>query len=181
MNRTKSTIVLLAGVGAPLLAALLWSSSAIATDPQPAGAAEIPGQLAALNDKFDRLLEAMDLFRQNQETDLLIRRIELEQRRIAPLDNELRKAQAEARETEQQIEQGEQMLEEEREGLRDLVDADEQEVMREQLDEWQRHLERERGRLESIHDRVRRLEDDLSDARETIDDLDARLLERLDR
>ena len=166
------------------LAGLCLALIAIAA--MPAGAQEPSEKLAEDIAGIDRSLERMAVLLEtligNQQIDILLKRIELKERRLAPLESELRRAERALIDIESRVKR----MNEEREELEDVVDEEirdgvdqagsEARRMQEQL---ARVVEMETGRVEEYRRRVIRLEDQLAEGRDEILILDEQLMELL--
>ena len=166
-------------VGALLIA--MGGTLAAAPAPQAAGnPAELVEHVAGLQRSVDRLVDLLAYYLEHQEADLLLKRIELRERRLAPIEGELRKARREVVELNTQLDQLREMAAEEerllRETIRD-VDDDYSKQIRSQLAQLGRAISMEESRLEDLEMRVRDLEDELAEGREELEILDELLAE----
>lgn len=146
-------------------------------------ASHLVEQLELLNRSLARLVELQERLLGNQRVDLLLKRIALEERRLAPLEKELLDARREFQELESRLEmiRGELDLQEEnlREALMNGADA-QKEQFRTAVDEMRRFLDIAEKRRDDMSARIRLLEDDLAEGREEIATLDAMLRELVD-
>lgn len=156
------------------------SAQAPARDRTDAGLAE---QLSQLNRTLDELVTMVGAMLDNDRVELVLRRIELQERRLAPKEEQLRRVEnavfdvkSEVTRIQEMIDETDRTLTEEiREGT-DQPDSD----TRANLAQLKLMLKDATGRYEDTELRRRRLEDDLIDERERIDDLDAMLREMLE-
>jgi chromosome segregation ATPase len=138
--------------------------------------------MAGIKRSLERMAVLMETLIGNQQVDILLKRIELKERRLAPLESELRRAERALIEIESRVKR----MNEEREELDDVVDEEirdgidpagsEARRMQEQL---ARVIEMEAGRVEEYRRRVMRLEDQLAEGRDEILILDEQLMELL--
>jgi chromosome segregation ATPase len=161
------------------LSILAIASMPVAAQTDQAALAE---EMAGINRSLERMVLLLETLIGNQEQDILLKRIELMERRLAPLESELRRAERAMIDVEARVKR----MQEEREEMEDVI-ADEvrsgtdQEFsearrMKDQLD---RVIEAEGARVEEMRRRVRKLEDELADGREEILILDEELRELL--
>ncbi len=144
-------------------------------------APELGADVAGIRNALDRLVVLMETVQHQQRVDLVLKRIELRERRLAPLEQRLQDAQSEVDGLGDELvhmsvmkEQFESQLDE----LSKTRDMDESE--RNQIREFERVEAAIEARVEEAQLRVRRYEDELADGREEIEILDEMLLELLD-
>lgn len=163
--------------GFAVLAAVATVS--VAQQTPAAGQAErLVEEVAGLNRNLDRLVLLMEQAMDYQRVDLLIKRIELGERRMLPVAEDLRSARREVEDVETDIKRYDEMLEHHEATLRDEirrgVDAPDSPT-RQMLDELRRVAEVEGARLDHVRDRVHRLEDELAEGRKELIILDEQL------
>jgi chromosome segregation ATPase len=165
----------LAASAAPVAA----QQQAAAGDPT----ARLVQEVAGLNRSLDHMVAMLEQVIRNQSVDLLLKRIEIKERRLAPMSSDLRSMEAEYgnRKTEikrlrEFIKQQEEVLDDE---LRQGIDPDDSEA-RLYLDDLNREIKVEGTRLEELSMRIRRLQDDIAEEREEIEILDEQLSELID-
>jgi chromosome segregation ATPase len=143
---------------------------------------DLVDEMADINRSLERMAVLLETLIGNQQVDILLKRIELQERRLAPLESELRRGEralidieARLKRMQEEREEMENVLAEE---VRDGIDREESETrrMKSQLD---RVVESESARVEEMRRRVLRLEDELSDGRDEIVILDEQLQELL--
>jgi len=167
-----------------ILAGLCLVVLAIAVS--PARAQDASGQLAedvaGINRSLERMANLLETLIGNQQVDILLKRIELKERRLAPLESDLRRAERALIDIESRVKR----LNEEREELDDAVDEEvragvdsEGSEARRMRDQLERVVEMEAGRVEEYRRRVLHLEDQLAEGREEIAILDEQLMELL--
>jgi chromosome segregation ATPase len=138
--------------------------------------------LAGINRSLERMVVLLETMIDNQDTDILLRRIELKERRLIPLESELRRAerslldmQSRLKMIQEELEQQEEQLSEEmRQGI-DPQDSD----ARRAREQMERILETENSRAEEFERRVRMLQDELAEGQDEIAILDEQLQELL--
>jgi chromosome segregation ATPase len=145
--------------------------------------ARLVQEVAGLNRSLDHMVAMLEQVMSNQKVDLLLKRIEIKERRLAPMASDLRSMESEYdnRKTEikrlrEFIKQQEEMLADE---LRQGIDPTDSEA-RLYLDDLNREIQVEGTRLEELTLRIRRLQDEIADEREEIAILDEQLSELID-
>jgi chromosome segregation ATPase len=145
--------------------------------------ARLVQEVAGLNRSLDHMVAMLEQVIRNQKVDLLLKRIEIKERRLAPMASDLRSMESEYdnRKTEikrlrEFIKQQEEMLADE---LRQGIDPTDSEA-RLYLDDLNREIQVEGTRLEELTLRIRRLQDEIADEREEIAILDEQLGELID-
>jgi septal ring factor EnvC (AmiA/AmiB activator) len=138
--------------------------------------------MAGINRSLERMVVLLETLIGNQQVDILLKRIELQERRLAPLESELRRGERAMIDVEARLKR----MQEEREAMEDVIaeevrdgiDKEDSEArrMKNQLD---RVLESESSRVDEMRRRVQRLEDELADGRDEILILDEQLRELL--
>jgi chromosome segregation ATPase len=149
----------------------------------PAGTLAAGEDPAAVTGALERIGRTLDSLVALQRTNLLLQRILLEERRIEPLSDELRRARDEARSFDDEA----TALKAERERLEEsLVEAvrggreEEAAALREQQGMIDRIVEMHAARVESSRARIQQIELDLDRARRSIRILDERLEKAID-
>jgi chromosome segregation ATPase len=157
---------------------------AVSTTPAqvPPESERIADELADIHLTLKRLVQLLEAAEARNDADLLLRRIDLMERRIAPLQGRVDSTQSEAHGLENEIRRMrafEQELEDSiDEAVRDGSDTPENE-QRELQSQIRSELKQLLEQLEVAELRKRQAEDDLADAREEIEVLDETLLELL--
>jgi hypothetical protein len=138
--------------------------------------------LAGINRSLERMVVLLETALEHQEVDILLKRIELKERRLIPLESELRRAerslldmQSRLKMIQEELEQTEDQLSEE---MRQGVDPKDSDARRAR-EQMERILATENVRAEEFQRRVRMLEDELAEGREDIAILDEQLQELL--
>lgn len=166
--------------GKSLLAGLCLVVLTIAAT--PARAQDASGQLAeniaGINRSLERMVAMLETLIDNQRVDILLKRIELKERRLEPLESELRRTERAITDVEARIKR----LNEEKEELDDAIaddvragtDSEDSESRRMKM-QLERVIETENARTEDMRRQVNRLEDQLADGREELAILDEQL------
>jgi len=140
-------------------------------------------EVAGINQSLERLVALLETSIHNQQADLLLKRIDLRERRLAPAERSLRSARDGLVDGETELSHLHEMLERER--------ADLQRQIREGSDlpgsptrgliaELESVLRTQEQRRESMIQRTRDLEDELAEGRERIEVLEEMLQELLE-
>ena len=140
-------------------------------------------QMVELNRSLDHIAHALQTVLGNQKVDLLIKRIELDERRLSPLGEELRRARDSVRAEQEEIAQMEGIQEQLQRQIDEAVrvGADPRSVEeRQQQNHLETMIEVGRERLEAAERRVIDLENDVARGRDRIAILDEQLQELLD-
>ncbi len=145
--------------------------------------ARVAKDVQGIHQALDRLVGLLESVQRQQSLELLLKRIEMHERRQAPLERRLRSAENDVENLQDEIiqldvmwaQQEEQYEEELQEGGE--VSASARRRMRNEFERMKIALE---SRADEARLRVQRAEDDLIDGREEIEILDEKLMERLD-
>jgi len=140
-------------------------------------------EVAGLNRSLDKLAVMLEQMMFQQEVDLVLKRIELKERRLEPMAGHLRSLQREYDDRKTEIKHYQEMLEQARNQVseeirqgRDLVaDSEASQIAA----EMERALLVETGRIEGLERRMRELEDALAEGREEVLILDEQLREMM--
>jgi len=173
-------------VHAILLVSLLSQTLAAPALAQPAPdtAPDLVKEVEALRKTVEEAVALLDRAVAHQRTEILLKRLDLKERRVVPLESELRHARDGLAASRNETERFEQMIEETEhriaEETRSGVDPDESEnrILKDDLEQALAHVRRN---VEADEDRVRRLEDELAERLEEIEILEDSLQERLDK
>ena len=168
-----------------LLLWMAWTPAPRAAEPSPAdeGSAGLIAEVAGLNRSLDQLVKLLRSGVAHQKIDVMLRRIELKERRMAPLEGRLRGTQdsilnlrSEVARFEQMKEHAEEeLIDQEREGNEGAVNQS-----RYMIHELEQALVSEGAKLEDLQLRVVQLENELADGRNEIAILDEMLDELLE-
>jgi hypothetical protein len=165
-------VLLLIGSGAPTRA-----------QPLPdAGVERLVEEVAGLNRSLERLVVLLEGSLANQQVDLLLKRIDLKERRLAPLSAELREAEKSAVRAASEIRRIEEMRDQqERQISRDVREGNDRPDTdaRRMMQKIEATFEYQSSRAEDEQARARRLEDELAEGREEIIILEELLQELL--
>ena len=156
---------------------------ALSVTPMSADAptSELGEDVAGIRQALDRLVVLLETVQDHQRVDLLLKRIELRERRLAQLERRLRSAQSDVEGLEDELVQMRAMKDQEKAELdelsrtREIDDGD-----RLRLKGIERAEVGVEARLVEARIRVRKSEDELADGREEIENLDEMLLELLE-
>jgi len=162
-----------------LIGPLLFGSTASAQQPR-GDVAPVAEELAAIRQSLDRLVGLLESLERRQQSDLLMKRIEMKERRIAPLEQKLRQnldEQDSLTETLTSFQSYRDGAEEQLDNA--LRNGDEQAAQgsREELSHIEAESARMKARLELLRGRGLQIEADLIDGRREIKALDDRLVE----
>lgn len=181
MNKQWRVVTLAAGTAVAVLAA----QGALA-DPAPAApsaTSALEQEIAGIHRTLDRLVALLETVRDNQRVDLLLKRIELKERRLAPLENRWQSAldrieslQSEATGVESRRAELEDTLNLEIRAGQDHPESD----TRQMLQQLVAALKALEGQLAEARARARSLEDELAGSRKQIAALDEQLLKLLE-
>jgi len=162
---------------------ILLSPAVVAQDRTDGSATEIAEDVQGIHQALNRLVVLLEEVQQQQHVELLLKRIELKERRLAPLERHLRSAENDVVGLEDELKhievmrtQSEQEIDDEIRSGKDDPDSE----SRQRLDALERIVEPLNARLDEARMRVRRAEDDLLDGREEIELLDEMLMELLE-
>lgn len=159
---------------------LAWTARAQSPVADPAVADDVAG----IHEALDRLVVILEDVRRDQQTHVLIRRIELAERRISPAQSRLRSAENDIENMENELPhmvmRKEQLEEELQQEIRMGLDPAKSDVRR-MLDEMETLMRGLKQRSEEAELRKRRYEDEIADARDEIAILDELLLELVEK
>jgi len=169
-----------------LLSVLLATGGPSAVAQQaPSGTeiATLTAEIGKLNGSLDDIARSLRVLLHDQKIQVVIRRIELAERRQAPFSSELRSARADVRAQKEELVRMEGIMENIRRRVDDAIRQgnDPQNVPeRAELEQFESMLEIERERLSTAEVRVIDLENDAARGRDRIGILDEQLQELLD-
>jgi chromosome segregation ATPase len=164
---------------------LIWAGgfSAQQSTPTDAQGQKLVREVAGLNRSVERLVSMLSTYLDNQQVELLLKRIDLKERRIAPIADDLRDVESAVFDSKSQLMHMQDMLRDEedrlRNEIRDGVDQPDSET-RLMIEQYERAIQADTARLDGLDRRLRRLEDELAEGREEIAILDEMLQELLD-
>ncbi len=165
------------------LIAAIWVSPATGQD-APAGTPEqVVRELAGIQKSLGDLVALLSTMRRNQDADLILRRIEMHERRLAPLEGRLdrnRRERQEAKTTMSNIEEWKSQTEEQIHEIK-RVGRDEVPLpMRQEVHMAEQQLDREQERLETLQQQQIELENALADWRDDVEILEDILRDLVD-
>ncbi len=174
MTRCSSVFLVVLALGMPAVHA----QSEVPEVETPALAENVAGIRQAL----DRLVELLETVQRNQRVDLLLKRIELRERRLAPLQKRLAAAQGDVEGSQAERVRMRAMKEQQERQIDESARAGSEtdDIARLMLQEIEQVEAAMEARLEDAEARVRRFEDELAEGREEVEILDEILLELLD-
>ncbi len=155
----------------PLAAFLLILAPGLAA--QEKAETEIAPKLDSLQQSMERVSAALDELIRHRRADLLLRRMELAQRKIEPRETELRKAQSVLRTERSEVDRLTMMLDEIRSQTLSGLDISSDE--RDMQSEIERALERKKLRVVDQQRLVDELEQSVEAERKSIRELEQRL------
>jgi chromosome segregation ATPase len=145
-------------------------------------AAQMAEDVAGLNRSLERMVVLLESLIGNQQVDILLKRIELKERRLAPLESELRRAERAMIDVEARLkrmqEEAEEMVDVIADEVRAGIDREGSDSRRTK-DQLERVINAESSRVDEMRRRVQQLENELASGRDEIVILDEQLLELL--
>ncbi|MCP3981578.1 MAG: hypothetical protein GY716_19945 [bacterium] len=160
-----------------LLGALLLALPA-AGEPVTIENPDVLQELGGIRKALDRLVGLLETAEGHQRVELLLKRIDLKERRLIPREQALEGAQEEVRSLELEAERMEQMLEE---GSHFQIQAG---MNEEALAEMERQVRAAVGdinrRMEGARARAQRLDNEVAEGRDELEDLDDMLMDLLE-
>ena len=167
-----------------VLAVGIWIAGSLqGVSAQPAASGEaLPRLVEEVNDlnrSMVRLVSLMERVFEQRRIDLVMRRIQLEESRIAPLRSRVRDLEDELDNRELEKKGLSEMLESQRDVLKDLLRAGNEvpDSERQMLDEVERHLKTMQREIDDRWMKLQLLENELAGRREDIEILDDALTE----
>ncbi len=141
------------------------------------------GDLQGIQQSLDRMTVILERLVESRQVDLLLKRIELKERRLIPMEKELRDLRSRYSDSEAEIEAMVSMMEEWEKQKREAeLTSNEDEVSA--LEEMHRQItagiEREKSRRDGIDIEMRELEAEIDQQRRNLNYLDDLLEERLE-
>jgi len=174
--------ILIAFIPLALIAAI-WVSPASGQDAPVDTPERIVRELAAIQESLDDLVTLLSMMRRNQDASLILRRIEMHERRLAPLEGRLernRREQLDAKSSMSNIETWKSQTEE---GILEIERKGRDEVplpMRQEVHMAEQQMNREQERLETLQQQQIELEMALADRRDDVEILEDLLRELVD-
>ena len=173
----KKTLIAIVPVA---LIAAIWVSPAPGQD----ATGDIPEravrELAAIQDSLDELVVLLSTMRRNQEADLILRRIEMHERRLAPLDGRLDRNGREQQDAKTSMGNIKEWMSQTEERIREIEREGREEVPLELYQELrmaEQQLTQEQERLEMLQQKQIELENTLADRRDDVEILEDLLSE----
>jgi chromosome segregation ATPase len=165
-----------------LLVALCALPAAAQQQPDPA--TRVADELAGVNRSLDQLVTMMQTMMEYQEIDLVLKRIEMKERRVLPLESALRNARETVTSVSSELERMQSMVQEwEDAESRAVREGREQEAaeFRQMIAHSRAEVEYQTATLDRYEQRVRELEDDIALLNRDLRGLDELLGELLER
>ena len=140
-------------------------------------------ELTKIRETLERVVQLMEAEQVDRQTQMILKRIELYERRLAPLRNDVKRLQedeeqreAQAKELRRMIDYGEKEIDQ----ATQAGETSEVDAMREQIDRFEWEIEQLAEQAANFRLRRMELENDLNIAERQIEKLDAILLERME-
>jgi chromosome segregation ATPase len=152
-------------------------------DAPPATPEEVVRELAGIRASLDELVTLLSTMRRNQDADLILRRIEMHERRLAPLERRLDANKRDQLNTEQSIGDIQNWVRQAEERILDVEREGREEVpleMRHEVDRGQTELERLAEKLETLRRQQIEIENSMFAGRDDVEILDDLLEDLLD-
>ena len=159
----------------------IWIIPAYGQDARPATPEEVVHEIAGIRASLDELVTLLSTMRRNQDADLILRRIEMHERRMAPVEQKLDSNKREQLETEEGIGNVQEWKQQSEERIREIEREGREEIsldLRREAALGESELERLTLRLETLRRQQIELENSLLDGRDDVEILDD-LLEEL--
>ncbi|NIM00432.1 MAG: hypothetical protein GTN89_06075 [Acidobacteria bacterium] len=174
--------ILIALVPVALIAAL-WFSPAIGQESTGAAPEEVVRELAGIQQALEELVDLLVTMRRNQDAELILRRIEMQERRLAPLDGRLDRNSREQQDAKSSIGNIKQWMSQTEERIDEIEREGREEVplqLYQELRMAQQQLAQEEARLERLQQRQIDLENTLADRRDDVEILEDLLRDLID-
>jgi chromosome segregation ATPase len=142
------------------------------------------GELAGVHQSLDQLVGLVGQLIRNQKVDVLLKRIEMRERRMAPLEAELLRAERQRSDLNVEVERMQEMVDDWEIQLRDAERDNDKETEGElsmMLSQVRHSLTIESGRRDELDRRMNELEGDLIAGRKALAILDDVLLDELEQ
>ena len=174
MNKTLIALVPVA------LILMSWTSPAFGQDAPAAAPEQVVRELAGIQASLDDLVTLLSTMRRNQDADLILRRIEMHERRLAPIEQRLDSNKREQLEAEEGIGNVREWMQQTEEAIREIErEGDEVPIeARREATMGESELQRLTLRLETLRLQQIELENSLLDGHDEVEILDD-LLEEL--
>lgn len=170
------------GIVVATAALLVAGSPAVVAQQDTDDLPRLVEEMSGVNRSLDQLVRLMESILEQQKTDLLLKRIEMKERRVSPLEAEMRNARNTASGISTEIERLQAMLDEWESAHRRAVRDGKEAVAAEQLEminQVRSNLEIEILSRDDFERRARDLEDEIALHRRVIEVLDDMLAEKL--
>ncbi len=157
------------------LIAAVWVSPATGQDAPGTAPEQVARELAGIRDSLDELVALLVTMRRNQDADLILRRIEMHERRLAPLDGRLDRNSREQQDAKSSIGNIKQWMSQTEEQIDKMEREGREEVplqLYQELRMAEQQLTQEEARLEGLQQRQIELENTLADRRDDVEILE---------
>lgn len=159
------------------------SPTTIAQADGSAATDRVASELAGLRGSVDRLVRLMEAQLAQRDVELLLRRIEMKERRVAPMEGRLSDLKAQRRQVgmeESNFAEYVSQIEDSLEEARRSGDSEAEKQAEQELDGLERLVKMQAGRKEDLERQIQELENLLAGSRDEIRDLDDQLQEMLE-
>ncbi len=170
-------------LAAALLLPILAAPPADAAPAAPAGDAAVARELTGVRLTLERLVALLETQLRQQDTLILLRRIELAERRIAPMEGRLADLKSQRRQAALERDNFVRMMEENREEAEDALregDLEAEQQAKRMTEDLERVLRMQTQRIDDLDRQIQEMEIALAGSRDEIEVLDDVLRERLD-
>ena len=173
----KNTLIALIPVA---LIAAIWVSPATGQDAPGDTPEQVVRELAGIQESLDDLVALLSTMRRNQDADLILRRIEMHERRLAPLEGRLERNGREQLDAKKSLGNIEEWKSQTEEQIYEIERVGREEVplqMRQEVRMAEQQMKQEQERLERLQQTQIDLENALADRRDDVEILEDTLRE----
>ena len=174
--------ILIAFIPIALIAAI-WVSPATGQEAPADTPEQVVRELAGIQESLDDLVVLLSTMRRNQDADLILRRIEMHERRLAPLEGRLDRNGREQQQAKTSMANIEEWKSQTEEQIFEIERAGRDEVplpMRQEVHMAEQQMDRELERLDTLQQRQIELENALADRRDDVEILEDLLRDLVD-
>lgn len=176
----KKILIALAPVA---LIVVLWFSPVTGQDDAGTASQEVVRELAGIEDSLQKLVDLLVTMQRKQDAELILRRIEMQERRLAPLDGRLDRNSREQQDVKSSIGNIKQWMSQTEERIDEIEREGREEVplqLYQELRMSEQQLVQEQERLERLRQRQIELENTLADRRDDVEILEDLLRDLID-
>jgi len=162
------------------LIAAIWVSPATGQDAPGDTPEQVVRELAGIQKSLGDLVTLLTMMRRNQDADLILRRIEMHERRLAPLEGRLERNRREQLDAKTSIGNIEEWKSQTEERIHEIEREGREEVplqMRQEVRMAEQQMSQEEERFERLQQQQIELENTLEDRRDDVEILEDLLLE----